>query len=125
MGIELHSLGSREGVRNNMNDDCSNGSNQVTYNPKTGIYAAAYGEEPPSVVIIEAITEITEKGVTELDSLHQATEMDIDALDDLFRATVAGVPRKEGRIEFEYEDFEVRVFSFGRIEIEPLDDDDQ
>lgn len=106
-----------------MTNDSTNGYDVVDYNPETGIYTTAYNydENPPSVAIVEAMTEITGKDGMELDSLHEVTAIDIDALDEMFRPTVAGAPRGDGRLEFTYRQYEVAVFSFGRIEIEPID----
>ena len=108
-----------------MTEDSTNGDRTVKYNPRTGIYATSYGNDtnPPSVAIIEAFAEITDNDVTELDSLHEVTELDVEALDELFKPTVAGAPRGDGRVEFTYIDFQVSVFSFGRIEIEPTGED--
>lgn len=107
-----------------MKDDRSDDSGHIAYNPKIGTYVAEY-DKLPSVAIIEAISEITDTDVTELNSLGEVTPMDVEALDELFQPTFTGVPREEGRVELVYEGFEVRIFSFGRIEIEPLDEDDQ
>ena len=72
---------------------------------------------------MDAVAEITDKDVIELESLHETTALDVDALDNLFQPTIAGVSRMDGRVEFTYHEYEVRVFSFGRIELKPLDED--
>lgn len=103
-----------------MTEDSKTGG--IEYNADTGIYATSYDNDtPPSVAIIEAIAEITETNATKLDSLHEVTEIDVEALNELFKPTVAGAPRGKGRVEFTYLDFEVSIFSFGRIEIQPID----
>ena len=106
-----------------MTDDCTDESGNVTYSPVIGAYVGRYGDVPPSVAITEALTEITDEDMTDLDPLHEATALDVDALDDLFRPTLAGAPRRGGRMEFTYHEYAIRVFSSGRIEIEPLDED--
>ena len=106
-----------------MGEDCTDDSGNVTYSPAAEAYVATYDDTSPSVAIMNAVAEITDKDVIELESLHEATALDVDALDNLFQPTITGGPRKSGRVGFTYHEYEVRVFSFGRIEIEPLDED--
>ena len=106
-----------------MRDNCTNDSGNVTYSPAIGAYVSTYAETAPSVAILKAVAAIRNAALTELDSLCEATGLDGDALDDLFQPTLAGAPRSDGRVEFTYAEYKVRVFAFGRIEIEPLDDD--
>lgn len=106
-----------------MGDDCTDDSGNVTYSPAVEAYVATYDETSPSVAIMDAVAEITDKDVMELESLHEATALDADALDTLFRPTITRASRTGGRVEFTYHEYEARVFSFGRIELEPLDED--
>lgn len=107
-----------------MNDDCGDDTDHITYSPKSGVYSTAYEEEPPSVALIEAMMEITGKDMTELASLNESIGVDVDALDELFQSTNADDHEKDDRVEFVYENCKVLIFSFGRVEIEPLDEDD-
>ena len=106
-----------------MGDDCTDDSGNVTYSPAVEAYVATYDDTSPSVAIMDAVAEVTDKDVIELESLHEAIALDVDALDNLFRPTIAGVSRTGGHMEFSYHQCKVRVFSFGRIEIEQLDED--
>lgn len=106
-----------------MADDCKDDSGHLNYSPVIGAYVSTYDDVPPSVAITEALAEITDKDMTGLEPLQKATALDVDALDDLFRPTIAGAPRRGGQLEFTYYEYVVRVFSSGRIEIEPPDED--
>ena len=115
--------GSPLGFQRHMGDDCTDDSENVTYSPAVEAYVTTYDDTSPSVAIMDAVAEITDNEVTELESLQEATALDADALDNLFQPTIAGAQRESGRVEFTYFRYAVRVFSFGRIEIEPLDED--
>lgn len=106
-----------------MADDYTDDSGKVTHSPAIGAYVSTYDDALPSVTITEALAEITDEDMTELDSLHEATALDVDALDDLFRPTLGGAPRRGCRMEFTYHEYAVRVLYSGRIKIEPLDED--
>lgn len=106
-----------------MPENSKNGD--LTYNTETGVYATDFNCEkvPPSVAIIEAIAEITDTDTTDLDSLQKVTEVDVDGLDSLFVPPTGDVARGDGFLKFSYLGFHVTVFCFGRIEIQPLDED--
>lgn len=76
------------------------------------------GTTPLSVAVIEAISQVSGKGLRELDPLHSA--IDPDALDAIFRSR--GQPAINQNIEdltFHYEECKITVSSSGRIVIEP------
>jgi hypothetical protein len=60
----------------------------------------------PSVAVVQAVSDLTGRGVTELESLERV--VDTDALDSLFAPRSNGEPRT-GRFSFEYEGFAVSV----------------
>lgn len=105
-----------------MTDDRVADSEHVTYSPAIEAYVCTY-DDSPSMALVEALEDITDADTTEFDTLHEAAGIEADALDDLFRPTIAGAPREGGRVEFVYHGYEVRIYCYGRIEIEPLADD--
>ncbi|WP_135533705.1 MULTISPECIES: HalOD1 output domain-containing protein [Halostella] len=73
----------------------------------------------PSTQVIESIAAAEGVDPIDLDPpLH--TAIDLDALDALFSPT-SGVPRPEGRVEFEYAEYEVVVSSDGSVTVDPRD----
>lgn len=108
-----------------MADNYPQESGEVTYSPAIGAYVGTHDEEAPSVAIMETLAAIRDEDVTDLDPLPEAAAIDGEALDELFQPTHADDPRMSGRVEFAYEEYEIRVFCYRRIEIEPLNDDDE
>jgi hypothetical protein len=63
-------------------------------------------EESPSVAVVEAVSDVTGRDVTDLESLEHV--VDTDALDSLFAPRANGHPRT-GRFSFQYEGFDVSI----------------
>ena len=73
----------------------------------------------PSTRVVEAIAEAEGVDPVALDPPLNAV-IDLDALDELFSPT-SGVPRPSGRVEFEYDHYEVVVEGDGAVTVEPKD----
>lgn len=72
---------------------------------------------PLSVSVIKAITE--HEGVPP-DELHPPlfNVIDSEALDCLFAPTPRGEPRTKGCVTFSYKDYQVKVWSDGKVSIQ-------
>lgn len=94
---------------------------QPEYHPETDSYRITYsdGDDPPSVVIPEAIATITDVDLLELDPLHEV--VDPNALDDVFGPRRNGIKRGDGTVEFTYHGVRISVRSYGVIELRATD----
>lgn len=94
----------------------------VEYDPDSEVYSTEYTDwaHPPSEVVVDALTTITDTDVIDLPPLHDV--IDPDSLDTLFRPTIQGAHHREGNISFTYCGHHVAVKSYGRIEIRPITD---
>lgn len=72
----------------------------------------------PSTRVVEAIAEAEGVDPVALDPPLNAV-IDLDALDELFSPN-SGVPRPSGRVEFEYDGYDV-VVEGGAVTVEPKD----
>ena len=73
----------------------------------------------PSTRVVEAIAEAESVDPIALDPPLNAV-IDLDALEDLFSPS-SGVPRSSGRVEFEYDDYDVVIEGDGAVSVEPKD----
>lgn len=105
-----------------MANDTPTGWQTVEHSPETGCYSTTYdhNRNPASVAVFAAMLRLLESDVDDLDRLGEATAIEPEALDALFAPTPSGA-RGSGRVVFVYLDHTVRVFSSGRIEIQPSD----
>lgn len=94
----------------------------VDSDPETGTYRAtyAYPSEPPSIALVHALMEVTERDVTDFEPLYNVSGVDPDALDELFRPSTNDAGR-DCRASFQYYDYEITVRSHGRIVIRSID----
>lgn len=108
-----------------MTDENLDDNEGIHYNPQTGVYTTEfeYGTDPPSVTIIQAIAKIKGVKATELPSLREDTDIDPEVLDDLFKPTIGGESQREGHVKLPYLGWTVTIFSFGRIELRPPDEE--
>lgn len=70
-------------------------------------------ETPPSEIVLEAVTALTEESMLDIDPLYGA--VDPDALDELFGQWEAG--DRSGRVSFRYADCQVTVGG-GKVRVE-------
>ncbi|MCU4740534.1 hypothetical protein OB955_08695 [Halobacteria archaeon AArc-m2/3/4] len=91
----------------------------VEYNLEKELFQASYdvNSDSTTLAVVAVIETATSKDSLELAPLHYT--IDGDALDDLFTNSITGT-EKRGSTSFEYEGFEVTVFSEGRIEAERI-----
>lgn len=73
----------------------------------------------PSMEVIESIAAAEGVDPIDLDPPIHAV-IDLDALDALFSPT-SGIPRPDGRVEFEYAGYDVVVSSDGSVSVNPQD----
>ncbi|PSQ48971.1 hypothetical protein BRD15_04470 [Halobacteriales archaeon SW_6_65_15] len=97
----------------------------IDADPETGTYRAtyAYPSDPPSIAIVHALMEVTEKDVTDFEPLYNISGVDPDALDEIFRPSTNDAGR-DCRVSFQYYDYEIIVRSHGRIVIQSGDQQD-
>ncbi len=83
------------------------------------LFQATYDQssESATLAVVAVIAAATNKDPLELAPLHYT--INGDALDDLFTNSITGTEMR-GSTSFEYEGFEVTVFSEGRIEADPI-----
>lgn len=101
-----------------MSEDGTADRSRLEHDPESGTYRITYSdrENPPSIVIPEAIATITDVDVLELDPLSET--IDPDALDRLFWPRPCGVARGGGSVEFTYHGVRVSIWSYGVIEFQ-------
>ncbi|WP_317176079.1 HalOD1 output domain-containing protein [Halomontanus rarus] len=87
----------------------------VEYDVEEQLFQATYDQssESATLAVVAVIETATSKDPLELAPLHYT--IDGDALDDLFTNSINGTEKRDST-SFEYEGFEVTVFSEGRIE---------
>ncbi|WP_458210846.1 HalOD1 output domain-containing protein [Haladaptatus sp. NG-SE-30] len=73
---------------------------------------------PPSIQIINAVSDATDCPVEELDPLYDA--IDPDALDRLYSPTYHGDVRSGGEVTFLYAGYQVVVDGSGTVELTPI-----
>lgn len=97
----------------------------VEYDSESNTYRVTYshGTTAPSTVVADAIQEIHDSTLSELDPLY--TVVDPDAFDALVQPTITGGHRGDVKVQITYQDFHVTVQSYGLITIRPACGDDQ
>jgi hypothetical protein len=95
------------------------------YNEETGAYHARYDSlvTPPSVAVVLLVAGITGTRPTQLDPLHD--DVDPNALDLLLARPASNTQRGDVQVTFTYLSFEVTVYSYGSIELRPLDPENE
>ncbi|SDR16497.1 HalOD1 output domain-containing protein [Natronobacterium texcoconense] len=98
----------------------------VEYDRETNTYKATFDstELAPSVAVVEAVAAI--RGVEPLDvepSLYEA--IDPGALDALVRTQITSHRTGDCVVAFQYLEYEITVKSYGIIEIDPLETDEE
>lgn len=77
--------------------------------------------EPPSIAVVSLVAAVAGCDPAELEPLSDV--LDPDALDELFAPTPTGRHRTDGRVEFSYHGYDVTVYSYGVVEVEPTGDE--
>ena len=74
---------------------------------------------PPSIQIINAVSDAADCPLEELEPLYDA--IDPDALDRLYTPTYHGDVRSDGEVIFSYAGYQVVVDSSGTVELTPIE----
>ena len=93
----------------------------VESDPETGRHWATYKypSHPPSITILHALTEVSNRSTTDFDPLYNSI-VDPDALDDLFCPERNPVDH-DCQVTFTYHGYRITVKNYGRIVIrEPV-----
>ena len=101
----------------------SNKYEGVEYDSEADLYRLRHdwsSDDDVSIAIVEAVAEITNVEVLDIDPLYES--IDPDALNKIFEPRAEGEPRKiGGSVTIAANECTVTVYSDGEIEIEPPD----